>query len=230
MICTVRSYVNITSYVQKNKNYFLLFFLLFLSFPLFSLDYNPINISNKKLQDIKLKYGEQAVKRVILWDQLIEKNKNKPILIQLKNINNFFNKFPYKRDKELWGENDYWATPYEFLSLAAGDCEDYAIAKYFTLKKLGIPEENLRIIYVTYKNNKTNYEEAHMVLSYLINENSTPIILDNINKKLLLANQRTDLTPVYSFNAKSLWQAQSKGKEKVGKNNLKSWENMINKI
>ena len=47
-----------------------------------------------------------------------------------------------------WNKVDYWATPIEFLASHGGDCEDFAIAKYFTLIQLGIPEEQLTLTYV----------------------------------------------------------------------------------
>ena len=69
-----------------------------------------------------------------------------------------------------------------------------------------------------------------MVLSYIHKANATPIILDNINKKLILASKRKDLRPIYSFNASGLWKAQTKGSVKVGSNNLKSWQNLVSRI
>ena len=57
-----------------------------------------------------------------------------------------------------------------------------------------------------------------------------PVVLDNIDKTLQLASKRTDLKPVYSFNATGLWQAKTKGETKVGSNNLKSWKDLINRF
>ena len=135
-------------------------------------------------------------------------------------------------DKNHWGKKDYWATPFEFMGTGAGDCEDYAIAKYFTLRKLGIPENKLRITYVKYLKKRSKSEQAHMVLTYYHKANSTPVVLDNIIKRLKLASKRTDLKPIYSFNAQGLWKAKNKGKssQRVGKNNLKSWKNLISRI
>ncbi|RXJ75269.1 transglutaminase [Arcobacter sp. F155] len=193
---------------------------------------NLFNISSKKLDAITKKYGNKAAKRVQLWDKVIEKAKNEDILYQLKYVNDFFNKVKYKRDSAHWKKNDYWASPFEFLGTGAGDCEDYAIAKYFTLRQLGVPDEKLRITYVKLKQRGTKYEQAHMVLTYYHKPTSTPIVLDNVNKKLKLATKRPDLRPVYSFNAGGLWQAKNKGRTsvKVGKNNLKNWKSMMSRI
>lgn len=193
---------------------------------------NLFNISSKKLDAITKKYGNKAAQRVQLWDKVIEKAKNEDILYQLKYVNDFFNKVKYRRDSAHWKKNDYWASPFEFLGTGAGDCEDYAIAKYFTLRQLGVPDEKLRITYVKLKQRGTKYEQAHMVLTYYHKPTSTPIVLDNVNKKLKLATKRPDLRPVYSFNAGGLWQAKNKGRTsvKVGKNNLKNWKSMMSRI
>ena len=205
------------------------FFTILLTYPIAK---STFNISQKNLDIFTLKYGSTAERRVLIWDKLIESTKNKKTLQKLKIVNDFFNKIPYKLDINHWNKKDYWATPFEFMGTGAGDCEDYAIAKYYTLRKLGIPESKLRITYVTYLKKRSKYERAHMVLTYYHKKNSTPVVLDNINKKLKLASKRKDLKPVYSFNAQGLWKAKNKGKssERVGENNLKSWKNLVSRI
>lgn len=190
------------------------------------------NISQAKLNSFTKKYGSKAKKRIIIWDKILQSTKNKSTLEKLKTVNNFFNKIKYKRDIKHWKKRDYWASPFEFLGSGAGDCEDYAIAKYFTLRELGIPDKKLRITYVKLLQKRTKYEQAHMVLTYYHKTNSTPIVLDNVNKKLKLATKRLDLKPVYSFNATGLWKAKNKGKSsiKVGRNNLRSWKDLMNRI
>ena len=187
-------------------------------------------IDHAKVNKVNKKYGAKAKKRVELWDKMLQRSKDEKILKKLKNVNDFFNKIRYKTDPKHWEKKDYWATPYEFLGTAAGDCEDYAIAKYYSLRKLGVPEKKLRITYVIYKKRNTRFDQAHMVLTYYHKKGATPIVLDNINKKLKLATKRKDLKPVYSFNASGLWQAKNKGSVKIGKNNLKAWKSMMNRI
>ncbi|MAC83315.1 MAG: transglutaminase [Arcobacter sp.] len=187
-------------------------------------------ITNSKLNSISNKYGTSAKTRVELWDAMLQSSKNEKILNKLKNVNDFFNKIRYKTDQRHWKKNDYWATPYEFMGTAAGDCEDYAIAKYFSLRKIGVPDNKLRITYVKYKKTRSKFEQAHMVLTYYHKPGATPIVLDNINKKLKLATKRKDLKPVYSFNASGLWQAKNKGSVRVGTNNLRSWKDLMSRI
>ena len=193
---------------------------------------NTKNISELNLEKIANKYGKGAYQRAILWDDMIESVKNQKVVKQLKAVNDYFNSFRYVTDKVLWKKNDYWASPFEFIGYGAGDCEDFAIAKYFALRTIGIPDSKLKITYVKIKQSHKKYEEAHMVLNYYHKPNSTPIVLDNVNKTLKLASKRTDLKPVYSFNASNLWKSQNKTKdlERKGNNNLTKWQSMMSRI
>ena len=133
--------------------------------------------------------NQDSLKRIKSWELMKEKARDEKLLDKLKIVNDYFNKLSYSSDIKNWNKTDYWATPYEFLSLGAGDCEDYAIAKYFTLKELGIDDSKLKLTYA--KLSKNN--QAHIVLSYYHKPNYTPIILDNINKKLQVSTKRKDL-------------------------------------
>ena len=188
------------------------------------------NISESQLNSISSKYGSSGKNRVEAWDSMIESSKNESLLNKIKNVNDFFNQITYKTDAAHWKQKDYWATPFEFMGTGAGDCEDYAIAKYFSLVKLGMPDDKLRITYVIYKKTNSRFEQAHMVLTYYHKTGAEPVILDNINRTLQLASKRNDLKPVYSFNASGLWQAKTKGDTRVGDNNLKSWKNLIDRF
>jgi predicted transglutaminase-like cysteine proteinase len=189
-----------------------------------------VNISDSQLNSISKKYGSSGKTRVEAWDAMLESSKNESLLNKIKNVNDFFNQITYKTDAAHWKQKDYWATPFEFMGTGAGDCEDYAIAKYFSLIKLGIPDDKLRITYVIYKKANSRFEQAHMVLTYYHKTGAEPVILDNINRKLELASKRDDLKPVYSFNASGLWQAKTKGDTRVGDNNLKSWKSLIDRF
>ncbi len=125
-------------------------------------------------------------------------------------VNDYFNQIPYYSDLKHWKKKDYWATPFEKITTDGGDCEDYSIAKYYTLRELGVDDKKLRMMYVK----AIKWGEAHMVLTYYPKANDIPLVLDNINKKLLPATQRKDLVPVYSFNGDGLWIAKAKGSGK----------------
>ncbi len=153
------------------------------------------------LERLKSEYGEPAFQRGVRLNQLLVELKNKDILTQLTEVNRFFNRATHRFDEEVWGESDYWATPEEFIGLHTGDCEDFVIAKFFTLRHLGIADEHLYLTYV--KALKQNV--AHMVLSYFDTPQGIPLVLDNYDLRILSADKRSDLLPIYSFNAQSLF-------------------------
>jgi len=210
------------------KSFFIVLYLT-LSLSLFA---SSANITKQQLIKIKNKYGKKAQKRVLIWDRVIKKaDKEKKIVRKLKAVNDFFNKVKYMSDLKVWKKVDYWASPFEFMGVGAGDCEDYAIGKYFALRALGIPDKKLKITYVKLRH-KNGRSEAHMVLNYYHKASSTPIVLDNVNKTLKLATKRHDLKPIYSFNASGLWEAKNKTKslKSKGKNKLKKWQSMMSRI
>ena len=180
--------------------------------------------SSAVIQWAKKKYGSTAVDRLYAWQSLMEKNRNKSELEKLRVVNDFFNGLRYSTDLQLWGKNDYWATPVETLSRGGADCEDYSIAKYFTLRELGVPDEKLRITYV--KALKLNAH--HMVLAYYSTPTSVPLVLDNLNGRILPATERKDLAPIYSFNGDGLWLAKSRGGgQRMGTSDrIKMWEDL----
>ena len=212
------------------KKILIIYFTIISFSSIFLIASKNFNITDSQLNSIERKYGSSAKTRVEAWDSMIESSKNESLLNKIKNVNDFFNQITYKTDAAHWKQKDYWATPFEFMGTGAGDCEDYAIAKYFSLIKLGIPDDKLRITYVIYKKANSRFEQAHMVLTYYHKTGAEPVILDNINRRLELASKRDDLKPVYSFNASGLWQAKNKGDTRVGDNNLKSWKNLIGRF
>ncbi len=123
---------------------------------------------------------------------------------RLAAVNGFFNqRVAFRDDIEVWGQIDYWATPLELLDKGAGDCEDYAIAKYMSLLAAGVPQSRLRMVYV--RAQFQGRPQAHMVLAYYAQPEAEPLILDNINPEIRPASLRPDLTPVFSFNGEGLW-------------------------
>jgi predicted transglutaminase-like cysteine proteinase len=158
-------------------------------------------MTDEMLSNLKSDYSTQAFKRGTALNKLLSELKNKDRSTQLKEVNRFFNQFQYREDIDHWGKIDYWATPEEFIGTQYGDCEDFVIAKYFSLRKLGVPDERLYLTYVKHLEKNV----AHMVLSYFETPTGIPLVLDNYNPKILRANKRKDLLPVYSFNASSLF-------------------------
>ena len=181
--------------------------ILFLIIQLCQSVTNDFEIPDSTLTDIRNKYGDKAVDRVKTWKKLIDSNQDKSEQEKLELVNAFINEMKFVDDMTHWGKSDYWATPLETLASNGGDCEDFSIAKYFTLRALNVPEEHLRLTYV--KSLKLN--QAHMVLTYINPPGSVPLVLDNLVHTIALATRRTDLLPVYSFNVEGLWLAKQRG-------------------
>ena len=124
-------------------------------------------------------------------------------------------------------QQDYWATPIEFLRKGAGDCEDFALAKYFTLREMGVPANQLRITYVK----ALQLNQAHMVVTWYATPDAIPLVLDNLKTAILPATQRTDLLPVYAFNGEGLWLPQSGGNKRVGDSKrLSRWQDLLTRM
>ena len=158
------------------------------------------------------RYGASGAKTVQQWRILIDQTRSLPESEKVKRINEFINQhIAFRDDQELWGQADYWATPLETLGRGAGDCEDFTIAKYVTLKLLGIPIERMRLIYVRAQigGPHSRVSQAHMVLGYYPKPGDEPMILDNLVTDIYPASRRDDLTPVFSFNSEGLWVGQS---------------------
>jgi len=150
-------------------------------------------------------YGPVAVQTVAAWRKLVEESAGLSDTDKLNRVNTFFNRrILYKTDMEVYKLEDYWATPLEFMGHGAGDCEDFAIAKYTTLRLLGVANERMRLIYVRYQSGNTP-PVAHMVLGYYAQPAEEPVILDNMVSSIRTASMRADLLPVYSFNSDGLW-------------------------
>lgn len=185
---------------------------------------------DEMLQRLNTEFGAEARQRGIALNTLFAELSGKEIKQQLTKVNFFYNQFNYQDDIKLWKQKDYWATPEEFVGHNSGDCEDYVVAKYFALRALGVPDEHLYLTYVK----AVRENVAHMVLSYFETLQSTPLILDNYNPRILPADKRSDLLPVYSFNAKSLFLTNASAglgrslpTDKI-KNN--KWQKLLNNI
>lgn len=185
-------------------------------------------VSDKLLAYVSGKYGQAAGNRVVEWQGLINANRDKSDQEKLALVNSFFNHIPFVDDKVHWGKNDYWATPLEMLVTNGGDCEDFSIAKYFTLKELGVPEERMLIAYVT----SVRINQAHMVLLYYPTPEGEPLVLDNLVKEIKPAFERSDLVPVYSFNGKDLWlsKERSRGKRVGASDRISPWQDVTERM
>ncbi|TKB24766.1 sulfate adenylyltransferase [Desulfopila sp. IMCC35006] len=186
---------------------------------------NLFTLPDELLKSVESQYGEFAKRRLLSWQALIRDDSSTSDIEKLNKVNQFFNQVQFIADTIHWGKVDYWATPVEFLSTGGGDCEDFSLAKYFTLKALGVAESKLNMTYVK----ALQLNQAHMVVTYYATPGAVPLVLDNLVADIQPATNRKDLIPVYSFNGSGLWLAKSRGKgQKVGSSDrLKRWQDLL---
>ena len=185
---------------------------------------DPFAFSSPALERVERTYGAAARARVVRWRELVKRLKTESEQGKLDAVNAFFNELNFVSDIAHWGREDYWATPVEFLGTNGGDCEDFSVAKYFTLRELGVPDERMSLTYVK----SLTLNQAHMVVTYFPQPGADPLVLDNIDKRIRRASTRTDLLPVYSFNGANLWLAKERGRGKLvgGSDRLGRWRGL----
>jgi predicted transglutaminase-like cysteine proteinase len=176
--------------------------------------------------------GPRAVAGVRALQPLLQQMAAMDDDARLQAVNQFFNRrIVYAEDIEVWGQIDYWASPLEMLEKGRGDCEDYAIGKYFSLVASGMPVAKLRMVYVRAQlGAPSGPVQAHMVLAYYASPAAEPLILDSLITEIRPASRRPDLTPVFSFNSEGLWQgvgAQSAGDPLA---RLSRWREILVKV
>ncbi len=138
------------------------------------------------------------------WQALAKITKQSPISLKtLRNVNSFFNRIISRKDKDFYGKNEYWATPQEFISNRSGDCEDYAITKYFALQYFGWKPEDLWVVFL---HDKINIG-GHAVL--VAQSPRGQFVLDNLSQPshLLIPVKQYEkqVTPFALANHKGFW-------------------------
>jgi predicted transglutaminase-like cysteine proteinase len=132
------------------------------------------------------------------WAQLMRDVQPLSRAQQIERVNAMFNSFAYITDWQNWNLEDYWATPLQFYDVD-GDCEDYAIAKYYTLRGLGITPDVMRIVVLF----DQNLQLHHAVLA--VNTGSDILILDNQISGVVSASRIAHYTPIMSINEAGAW-------------------------
>lgn len=187
-----------------------------------------VGVSDAMLQQVSDEHGERAARRLAAWNALLRDSRQLPEDRKLGVVNAFFNQLSFTSDQQQWGAVDYWATPTEFLTYNGGDCEDFALAKYFTLAAVGVPVDKLRLTYVR----AVELDQAHMVVTYYDRPDAEPLVLDNLSPEILPASARSDLIPVYSFNGEGLWLAKQRGlgQRVSGAERIGRWRDLIQRM
>lgn len=144
--------------------------------------------------------GERRINRCHMREWLAFLARIRPLspTEQLREINRYANEKDYVLDIDNYGVEDYWAIPREFLG-NGGDCEDYAITKYFSLRWLGFPDDAMRIVVVQ----DTNLRAPHAVLA--VGRGGDILVLDNQVGEVLPQAKVVHYVPVYSINEHGWW-------------------------
>ena len=132
------------------------------------------------------------------WRSLLRGLAGAPLEEKLRRVNRFVNQWRYRTDQRNYGLSDYWASPAEFLA-RSGDCEDYAITKYVSLRALGVPAEQLRLVVLQ----DTLRQIPHAVLAVYVDKDI--YILDNQTDAILTDRRISHYRPYYSVNENARW-------------------------
>lgn len=179
------------------------------------------------------RYGPQGRQAVFEWEEFLDTVSSLSVEDKILRVNAFFNdKIMYVEDQYLWGQADYWATPLETLGHSRGDCEDFAFAKYVSLRLMGVPADQLRLTYVRARivHLYRTTTRAHMVLSYYPLAGRQPLILDSLNPEILPASARKDLYPVFSFNTDQLWVNGQRSPVSDASARLSNWRDVLSRM
>ena len=182
-------------------------------------------------ESMSRQYGARGLQTLEEWFALLDRLRGATIAEQLRDVNGFFNRHVRWRDDiQIWRQEDYWATPLETMGKGEADCEDYSIAKYITLKELGVEGNKLRMIYVRARIGRSQITQAHMVLGFYQTPASEPLILDNMVASIQPASRRDDLDPVFSFNSSGLWAGGGNSSRADPMVRLSRWRNVVSRM
>ena len=186
---------------------------------------------DKLLATLTQRWGAGPTPKFNAWRTLITNASSLSDNDRLKRVNDFFNRqVRFGEDADIWNQPDYWATPMESIGQGAGDCEDFAIAKYFTLREAGVAPAKLRLIYVRASTGASagSASQAHMVLAYYAQPEAEPLVLDNLINDIRPASRRPDLVPVFSFNSDGVFTGGAKETApSAGTGRLSRWEDLL---
>ncbi len=193
-------------------------------------DFDPAAIQRQFVE----RFGTDRTAVLTHWLELTGKAQQLEEKDKLVRINNFVNQLiAFESDINVWQQSDYWATPLETLGQGLGDCEDFAILKYVSLRLAGVPRSKLRLVYAKARLDTPHGPalQAHMVIAYYARPESEPLILDNLDGTIRPASQRRDLTPVFSFNSEGIFDNLSgTNKAAAGIGRLSRWEDAWRRI
>lgn len=132
------------------------------------------------------------------WSQLVAELRPLPLREKIERANEAMNRLPYIPTAVNWHRSMYWEAPFQFLR-HGGQCQDYAIAKYFLLRQAGVPAEAMRMVVLR----DTAIAEDHAVLAVYVDGQA--MVLDNLRADIVSTDRATAYRPYYSINETGWW-------------------------
>lgn len=132
------------------------------------------------------------------WNNLISSLRHENKLRQLITVNKWFNRIQYRFDEDAYNSIDYWADTKELIE-QKGDCEDFALAKYYTLRQLGFDANKMKISVVYDEDSKTN----HAVL--MVYDDNTRYLMDINTDSMDPSPMEYRYKTIYTFNEQTAW-------------------------
>lgn len=136
----------------------------------------------------------------LAWRNMMRSARSVSRAEQVARVNIFFNRLTYRPDIQQYGEAEHWAVPIELLAHGAGDCEDYAVAKFFSLRLLGFTNDELRVVSLLDRADRVGHTVA------VVSLNGTRYVLDNRSDRLFPEARYQHYQPVVSMNEVDHWQ------------------------
>jgi predicted transglutaminase-like cysteine proteinase len=149
--------------------------------------------------------GDQRECAYSEWERFLDRLRGRDRWYQLTAVNHEMNKRPYVTDADNWGVEDYWESPGEFFA-RSGDCEDYAIAKFLSLKRLGWSDESMRLVALQ-DLNLNSVGHAVLVVDY----GGKTWLLDNQMQQVTETARVQHYRPVFSINESFWWHHRPRG-------------------
>lgn len=166
----------------------------------------------------------EGLERLVEHGRLLRDGQEEPML---REVNLFFYRhIQLVTDSRIWGRSDYWATPAELLCASGGDTEDFAIAKYFALSEMGVPEDRLRLAYA-----ESGWFGPVIVLLYYATDGSARVLFYREIWRLEEVMERNLLQPVYAFNEHTLWKVSNTWRftPVQGAESIQLWQGILRK-
>jgi len=132
------------------------------------------------------------------WSRILDSTASLDPMRRMQMVNDFANQMPYVEDIDNYGLRDFWAQTDTFFKIG-GDCEDFALAKYKLLNRIGFHADRMRVVLVVDK--KRNRQ--HAVLA--VNMGERAWMLDSLSPDVVPHETASQYRPTVSLSGPRLY-------------------------